>query len=170
MTPADKIALEMREAAWSATPDRWVFDSKTGKDEIFVERGNDKLTLAYVYYPLDCTHIAASSPANILAILDDRDRLLVELAEARRENKEQDRLLGMGVERELALMAMLEEVPRAETAAVDIGSHSTKETALADANQAVETLGLAFTNTLDATRRAMARIRAAQRGPVKDQS
>ena len=84
MTPADKIALEMREAAWSATPDRWVFDSKTGKDEIFVERGNDRLTLAYVYYPLDCTHIAASSPANILAILDDRDALKAQVAELER--------------------------------------------------------------------------------------
>ena len=113
----DKIAAGMRKAAGNATPGPWVCDkpavdavtgfrcgvaiaSTYGRQMIYADPSGGSFPAA------DQRHIAASNPANVLAILADRDALKAGVLE-------QARLNGMGAERELALMARIVALEKA---------------------------------------------------------
>lgn len=87
--PLDAIAAEMKAAAFVATPGPWTVSSKVARldRKRFLVIVSPERWVAHVWEECllseeDAAHIAASNPANVLAILDDRDALRALLAKA----------------------------------------------------------------------------------------
>ena len=136
MTTIEDIAAQMREAAEKATKGpwqvlrtnfdynvptsikgcameirtSWVHPQSKDYDIVVVpcKRSTDDERYKYGVHMAeeDAAHIAASNPANVIAVLDV-------LAEAQREIAEQCRINGKGAERELALLTRVGELERA---------------------------------------------------------
>ena len=77
----DKIAAEMREAAGNATPGNWDVLTHAFGAAKYVSTG--RVDICDQGMGVNAKHIAASNPANVLAILDERIALKADLAEAR---------------------------------------------------------------------------------------
>jgi hypothetical protein len=84
--PLDAIAAEMKAAAEAATPGTWKVAKSGSPFAIIVKTESAGMKsvhwIAESGYRNVATHIAASNPANVLAILDDRDALRAILAKA----------------------------------------------------------------------------------------